>query len=224
MADAVLLDNDIMLKACSFSMVEEVVHLLGMIGGIWILGTARFVLQKRISRSGRIINRGEVAAALEHLLKTTSTIEPDGAEIAFAAELEEAAQKRALDFDSGESLLLAVLILRSCALLLTVDKRAIHAMEPIATSDPRIGKVAGKIACLEQLMMALLKRYGAEVVRDRVCREPDTDKSLAICFSCNGNSFVLGHAVEGLRSYIGDIRKRAPTILIASCDLSPLVT
>jgi hypothetical protein len=150
-------------------------------------------------------------------------IEPDDEELALAAEFEEVAQSLGVDLDGGESQLLAVLIRRSAALLLTGDKRAILAMEPIVQAGSYHDQVARRVACLEQIAMALISRHGAETIHRRVCSEAAIDKSLANCFSCISGFCRPESILEGLTSYIADLRRQAPRVLVDSDDLSTVV-
>ena len=127
------------------------------------------------------------------------------------------------ELDEGESQLLAVLIVRSAALLLTGDKRAVRAMEPVVDAAGYTERVAHRVACLEQIAMALVGRHGAEAIHRRVCGEAAVDKSLANCFSCASGFCRQESILDGLRSYIADLRRDAPRVLVDSDDLSAVI-
>jgi hypothetical protein len=224
MTDSVLLDNDVILKTCCYDAVDE---LIGCIAGktrtMHALGVVRYVLARAIAKGKNIANKERAADRLVHLLGSVALIEPNDDELELAAGFEEAAQSRGVDLDGGESQLLAILIRRSAALLLTGDKRAICAMEPVVQARGYEEQVARRVACLEQIVMALIGRHGAETLHTRVCGESGIDISLAICFSCASGSFNPESIVEALVSYIRDLRRYAPSVLVDSDDLSTVI-
>jgi hypothetical protein len=150
------------------------------------------------------------------MLAGLSLIEPDDDELAAAADLEAEAIRRDLELDGGESQLLAILVNRRCSLLVTGDKRAIAAMASVA-----IAQAGGRVACLEQLMSQILTLYGADSVQPRVCAEPNVDRAITSSFACS--SRVVPEAADllvGLKSYIADLDRSAPGVLIQGHDLT----
>jgi hypothetical protein len=156
------------------------------------------------------------------MLSRLDQLEPDRDEVTLAAVFETEAQTLGLALDSGESLLLAVLVRRSAGLLLTGDKRAIGAIEQLIKRTGELG-IRGRLACLEQLICDLLISYSPDYLRARICREPDVDVTLSICFSCHSGALAGASAAEGLVSYVRALRRDAPTALISSDDLSAVV-
>lgn len=224
MPDAVLMDNDVILKASCYDVVDEVVAILaGGSRAIHVLGVGRFVLERAIAKKKNISDRGRARDRLARLLGSVTAIEPDGDELVLAAEFEQAAQTHGLALDGGESQLLAVLIKRSAALLLTGDKRAIRAIEPLVTASGHGDQVAGRVACLEQVVVALISRHGAEAIRARICGERAVDTSLSICFSCSSVAVNPQSIREGLASYIKHLRCDAPIALFRADELSFVV-
>ncbi len=171
MADLVLIDNDVILKACCYASTAEILDCLAPIGQASVLGTLQFVLPRRISRSSSIANKEAAAAALHAFLAQVPALEPEDDEIALASTLEAEAVKRQIALDSGESQLLAILVIRALPLLVTGDKRAIAAIEVIAAMIADRSTIDGKIACLEQLIHHCLRKYDPQSVKSRVCAE-----------------------------------------------------
>jgi hypothetical protein len=224
MADQVLMDNDVILKACCYDVVDEVIGCVaGKARPVHALGVVQYVLAKAISKRSNIANKERATDRLAHLLGSVALIEPNGDELLLAAEFEETAQSRGVDLDGGESQLLAVLIRRSAALLLTGDKRAIRAIESVVQARGCNEQAARRVACLEQIVMALVGRHGAETIHWHVCGEAAVDKSLAVCFSCSSGSCHPESILEGLASYIADLRRQAPCVLVDSDDLSTVI-
>lgn len=225
MADSVLVDNDIVLKMCCYDTVDELIGcIVGGTRSIHVLGVLQFVLAKAINKGKKIANKQRAADCLTRILESVALIEPNLDELELAAELEEVAQSSEVDLDGGESQLLAVLIKRSAILLLTGDKRAIRAIEPVVKAIGFEKELIGRVACLEQVVMELIGRHGAEMLHPRVCSEPAIDASLAICFSCASGFCNSENIVRALLSYIRDVRSSAPSILVDSDDLSTVIT
>lgn len=224
MTDRVLVDNDVVLKMCCYDAIGDLINCVaGKTRVIHVLGVLRYVLGKAISKGQSIKNRERAADRLEQLLESVALIEPNDDELELAAEFEETAQSCGADFDVGESQLLAVMITRAAILLLTGDKRAIRAMQPIVARSSYEEQVAGRVACLEQTIMEFIRQNGARTLHPRICREPAIDKSLAICFSCASGTFDRNSIVRALGSYIRDLRNAAPNVLIGSDDLTAVI-
>lgn len=225
MDDSVLIDNDVILKACCYNAVQELIDgISGASRTVYALGVARFVLSRAISKAKNIANKQRAGDCLAFLLRCVEPVEPDSAEIQFAAELEEMAQAHCLALDGGESQLLAVLVNRSFAFLFTGDKRAIRAIEAVVSMCGLSEFAAGKVACIEQIVLTLVTRHGSEEIKRRVCSESAIDQALAICFSCASGISDHSSILHGLTSYIADLRRSAPTVLVEFDDLSTVIS
>lgn len=216
MAEPILLDNDVVLKVSCYSLAEEMLASLTR-GGTApaMLGVGRYVVLGRLRRDARISDTQRASAAFARIAKSVTLLEPDENELTVASELEAEANRRDLDLDGGESQLLAILANRSCPLLLTGDKRAVIAIGMVACEMAR-----GRIACLEQLLLHLVRLVGLDLVRPRICAEPDVDRAAAICFSCSRQQTASDEVLQALRSYISFLANQAPAALISGDDLS----
>jgi hypothetical protein len=215
MSDLILFDNDIVLKAATYRMGETLLGKLSDVGRPATLVTARFVLMSRLQRGSTIVDADGARLALERFLRESEPLEPDDDEIELASDLTEAAQVSLVDLDSGEAILLAILVNRSGQLLMTGDKRAIAAAEVVVDRVNHLREVEGRLACLEQVFLALLRHVATADVRERVCAEPNADRTLSICFSCASASVDEASVLEGLRSYAASVRGLAPRCLAA---------
>lgn len=212
MTDQVLLDNDVALKAACYALVDEALAIVGRDREPpGVLGVARFVLRRRIERGNGIADPARAMRELELLLANVALLELTEDELAVAADLEAEAQRHELELDGGESQLLAILALRGLPLLLTGDKRAIVAMSVVAKDI-----AAGRIACLEHLMVAILSLAEVATVRAAVCGEPHVDKAITACFGCSRSAVTEADVVEGLASYAGHLSRSAPDVLVAN--------
>lgn len=208
-----LIDNDILLKAACYRLLAELITANCGTNQIGYLAAARFVLLKRIQRATLRSDAIEVAAELLAFLADHLAIETTIEEQAFAASLEATAQRLVVNLDTGESQLLAVLVLRTLPRLFTGDKRAIIAIERLIDVAEEIAGVSGKVACLEQLVRCALMQGATIAIREAVCREPDVDRTLNICFGCHNLELPIATVIEGLDSYISDLRRKAPRVL-----------
>ncbi len=219
MAEGVLLDNDVVLKVCAYRCHHEMV-VLTTNGGLppAMLAIGRFTLRSRFKRTSILADAAASALAFEELLATIRLVDPTEREIELAAEIEERATALSLEFDTGESQLLAVLLVREGKLLVTGDKRAIQALHGIGMVTAE-----GRIACLEQLIASLLADCDFKIVHNRVCSEPAADKALTACFACSASSVEVEDVLAGLRSYSSYLRNATGGLLLSSDDLSAIV-
>lgn len=210
-----MLDNDVVWKLCCFGCHDA----LGELGACppAMLQIGRYTLRDKIRRTTKVRDRESVSAALEAMFATLMMLRPDTTELELAIELEDKAARLGMDFDSGESQLLAVLIVRSWPLLITGDKRAITAIGAILG-----GEVDGKVACLEQLIARVITIRDVGEVRAGICGEPAMDRALANCFACASKTIDPASVAEGLASYINDVRRMSGRVLIAESDLARL--
>ncbi len=209
-----LVDNDILFKVACFGLFEALIlPNCQPEGSVGILGAARYVVPKKLQRSLEAAIANTAKAAFQTFLDVAEIIEPTEDEQVMAADFELAAQRAAVALDSGESQLCAVLIARGLPLLWTGDKRAICALEHLFDSDARLTALAGKLKCLEQLVLQPLSAENYSQFRIAICRQSGTDKTLSICFSCRVEEATLEGTTAGLKSYINDLRSQAKRIL-----------
>ncbi|MER8475503.1 hypothetical protein [Mesorhizobium sp. M1163] len=220
MTSPVLVDNDVIIKMSCYTLGDELVDCLSIKETPpAILKVASFVVRGRIKKSRSLVNREVAGRHLEALLPRLMTVEPTTAEVDLAATYEAKAQELNLELDSGESQLLAILMVRGLELMLTGDKRAIHAVERIAGADLE----RPRVACLEQAIATIVQQTDFADIRARICREPAADRAISICFSCASQVSSVSSIVEGLRSYIKLVRAQAPRVLLPANDLSGVI-
>ena len=184
-----------------------------------ILRVAKYSLRKRMERACQTAESDGLRLALENTIASMRALEPNARELDIAAELEQQATILGLEFDVGESQLIAMLLERGAELLISGDKRAIRALEQIEQDS-----VGRRIACLEQLIATMVSKFGLEMLRKNVCAAMQVDRALTAAFSCSSKDFGAGTLMEGLESYIADLRKASPSVLISNSDLSPIIS
>lgn len=208
-----LVDNDILLKGACYRLLNH--HLTTDCGAkrIGYLAAARFVLSKRILRARLRGNAAEAVAELVSFLAKHEAIETTAEEQTLAASLEAMAQEIPVNLDAGESQLLAVLVLRAHPALITGDKRAIIAIDRLLDATTALAQVIGRVTCLEQLVRRAAMKSDASAIQEAICKEPEVDRALSICFSCFSSERTVEAVVQALDSYISDLRQKAPRAL-----------
>jgi hypothetical protein len=209
-----VVDNDILFKGVCYGILGDLLaaHNNGD-GAIGILGAARFVIPKKIQRAKL---QGSAESAEKQLMTFFSQfciLEPTTDEQVLAAEFELAGQKLGVALDVGESQLCAIVATRIIPLLLTGDKRAIIAIEKLLGNGAKLEALCGKIRCLEQVLVSALGRTEVARMRLAVCAEPEVDKVVTICFACSSQEVSRDEVMNGLHSYINDLRLKANRVL-----------
>ena len=217
-AEPILVDVDVALKVCTYRLVAAFIESTTLGQPPALLAISRFTLRSWLRTARNLENPEGIREAIENLIANITLIEPTEEEIKLAADFEEEAYQHSLEFDTGESQLLAVLLCRGAPLLLTGDKRAIQAIHGLG-----IRGIDGRIACLEQLLATILVRCGYEKLRKRVCREPNADKAVTICFACSAFQVMKEDIRTSLASYVDHLRKSTASLLLVSSDLSAIV-
>lgn len=222
MANELLIDNDVVKKLAIYGLFEGLAA--SARPADWrliVLGAAPYVLSKAIEKSKTIRARNEALGRLKEALALCEVVEPRDEEIELAASLEDAAQRLGLPFDQGESLLIAALTYRVSAALITGDKRALAGAATLLTDHAELSTCSGRIACLEQVILAIIADGNGAAEAGQICQEPDVDRALSICFRC-ASSFDPAAAREGLASYVESVRRASGPFLCAGLDLSGL--
>jgi hypothetical protein len=213
--EGILLDNDVVLKACAYRLHAETLAAMTRGEAVpSILAIARFTIRSRLARPGRLVDHDGAARAFEEFLAIVGLIEPTTEEINLAAELEELATARGLEFDTGESQLVAIMVSRRAEMLVTGDKRAVAAMAGIG-----LGEAEGRIVCFEQLIASLLASVPHDRVRALVCAEPETDRAVTACFGCAAVGVAEADILAGLASYARHLRRGTGAMLAPDPDL-----
>jgi hypothetical protein len=209
-------DNDVIFKAACYGLTGAFWPDTARLHRIGVLGSARYVLARAVDRKQLTRAKEQVHAEATAFLRAVTALEPTASELKLAAEMEAIAQQEALSLDTGESQLAAMTIEREIGALETGDKRAAQALEELLDHLNALAPLAGKVRCLEQLVLRLISEVDVEVVTTAVCAEPLVDRALSNCFGCHSEASISSEmAVEGLTSYIEDARRYASRILAA---------
>lgn len=215
MPEQSLVDNDIIFKVCCFGLSEQFKDLFGEAEAPVRLGLAKFVVPKKIAKSSRVRNKETAQAQVVDFLAWAVALEPTEDELSFACEIEDVARQENIDFDAGESQLLAVLLRRNATQMMTGDKRAIIGLRALTQRLGIVKETNSKVVCFEQVLLALLKSIGFEELTRKVCAESEVDRMASICCSCASGGGAEASIAEGLTSYIRHLRSECGECLAA---------
>jgi len=214
------LDNDVLIKTSIYGNGRHLLHHCcgeDCNGENVILLTAKWVCRRALEhhiRDGRATL--DAQAYFEEMLCDLVEVEPSAQEISLAAELEERALELGLELDTGESQLAAFCAIRG-GTLVTGDKRAIAALQAMLPAMSELDTLRGSVACLEQAIGSIVAHTSGPAVRAAICSVPATDRSLTSAMEC---SMPPGYfSMDGLESYINDLRSRAADMLAAGTAL-----
>ena len=211
------IDTDVLHKASVYGLFEQLLESIPLsIENFCVLASTKFVVRNKIKRSTFNKNKGQITETLNRSLSQMKELEPTKDEILFASKLEFIAQQLNVSFDIGESQLCAIIISRNMLCLITGDKRAIIAAESLFYSELDVKSLESKFICLEQSFSWLLNIVDPWEVRNAVCSEQNIDRALTICFGCSSLNTRPEAWMEGLNSYIREIRLKAPTVIFNS--------
>jgi hypothetical protein len=209
-----LLDNDVLIKSAAYGILDEVA--LGhasSAANIGVLSAAKYVCSNAIAKRVSAANAAAAQARLTTFLGTTATLDPTNVELEIAIELEELAARGSGGLDSGESQLVAILIVRALSGLVTGDKRAIAALAKALNGSPHLSAVTGRLICMEQAVLRVAVSMGCSRLKAAVCAEPGIDKAVSNCFSCTAAPQANCDCEPGLKSYISHVHASGEPLL-----------
>ena len=220
MADGAAVDTDVLLKASAYRLAAHLVSTVEAYGSPGALGLTHLIARRQLRRMPGLRDLDGADLALEALLASLERLEPDDAEVLMSAELTSIAQAKGLPLDSGEAQLAAIALNRRLPLVLTGDKRAIGALACLFDNDEaRVGLV-GRVACLEQALAAIARRIGENVVRERICSEPDVDGAMRLACSCERPDWNPEQLHEACGSFVRAVRAVAGDLLAEDSALA----
>jgi hypothetical protein len=204
------LDNDILLKLSAFELLDEAIADLQVSPeNLRVLDSAEFVF-----RGNRTVSQGysqEVRERAIAFVKNCPTVN--------ATASDEFIVLSGL-VDVGEATLIAATQNESSFMLLTGDKRCLVTLvmrEELAEVRARL---QGRVICLEQMILLLIRRLGFEAVRTKVVPVMACDTAITACFG-SGELATEANVVMALEGYITDLKRDAEGLL---ADLSKFYT
>ena len=198
------LDNDAILKLTACNLLAEAMLCLGVErADIYVLESAQHVFRSN-QRLRRNYSEQTCDLAIEFVLGCQVITPPTDLN-----ELEMLNQ--IVNIDRGEALLISATANVDVFWLTTGDKRCINAVASSGLEEIE-RRLAGRVVCLEQVILKLIDREGFELVRDRVIPGRDCDKVLKSAFG-SGRYAEQKNVVETLESYVLDLRNSSQGLL-----------
>jgi hypothetical protein len=219
MTDGAVVDTDVLLKAAAYRLATELVAVLEPKGEPAALGLTHLIAGRQLARKRGVRDTAGAAAELEALLGMLGRLEPEGDEIALAADLATVAQERGLPLDAGEAQLVAITIVRGLPLLVTGDKRALSAVAALI-DDPLRAALVGRLACFEQAVASVAALIGEHALRAKICSEADVDGAMRLACSCGREEWDPAQLHEACDSFVGAVRAGAGGLLVEGSVLA----
>lgn len=204
-----VLDNDALLKLCSYDLIDEALAALQVTyGDIYVLPTTKYSLLPPHSRLKRCKDEA-TASRLENVLSKIDTIDdtlvdPDLLDtlIGFPG------------IDPGEALLIAYACQQDSAILFTGDKRAVAALAS-AEELKDVAKLLAERICVIEVLFKSLVSTDFEKTQEMVRCKPEVDKALHNIFGVR-NAAPLQSVQEGLDSYINHMKQHTGNLVLTT--------
>ncbi len=157
---SLFLDNDVLGKLASWNLLEDGIRACGFeLSDVRYLPTARFWLG--LAGKKECNYPPEVQDRLRALLSAGQPCADDPA-------AHDAVLPKVDDIDPGEAILLAQAARSASSLLATGDKRCIRAVVAAPGCSTFVQMLAGRVLCLEQVLLRAIERLGFDEVKKRV--------------------------------------------------------
>lgn len=200
------LDNDILLKIGSLGFLEDLKNLFNTdISSIYILPSAKFYISnnKELRHKYSESTLEEIVSILENY-----NLIPDK----FIDDMRYQSLANIDKIDSGERVLFSINPSIKEFLILTGDKNSIIHLAKQKSIEDIISSLAGKIICLEYVMIKLLDLHGIDFIQRRIKeRNFGGDKTLNLVF--DQPNINLERAKEGLTSYYNNLFTQSGQLL-----------
>lgn len=207
-------DTDVVLKSAALRVGTALLRVLSLHGEPGALGLTHLIAERQLRKLRGLRDGLGAQLELRRILDGLAKLEPNEGEVLLAAEFAARAQEQGLPLDSGEAQLFAMLLSGRLPLVVTGDKRAIAALSKLLNAGDERDRLAGRIACFEQVIEAIFAIEGEHEVRARVCAEPDVDGALRLACSCDQEGWHPEQLREACASFVGSLKGKAGDLLI----------
>lgn len=192
-----LLDADAVCKLANWRLLNELPHLVGIAPeNMMAVSSLIYRAKKSIDKlDTRLFVEAEAARIAVEFLQQTAPLPEAPADLL-------AVFQDVADIDVGEAILFSVLLQYSEYKVLTGDKRALRALANVP--DDVRKALAGRVICLEQIIVKALAVNGLDRLREWICPHKSIDGSIAIVMGsrCDADQVAVE---EGLNSFVGEI-------------------
>lgn len=205
MSPVCFIDNDIILKLAACNFFWEAVSTLELSeNDLRVLPEAKHVFQ----RSNKVKKKyGSI------ILQNAINIVERCGEIQLEEDEEELQQLQIEGIDPGEMLLICATRRETSFYLTTGDKRCLTALASHAELENVRQRLTGRVICLEQLILKLIKTQGFDKVLTNVLPARTYDTALKSIFG-SGERATEENVLTSLEGYINDLQKNTKGLLI----------
>ncbi len=208
MSSVCFLDNDIIHKLLALELFDDAIDVLQISRSqLQVLPTAKYWFQGQ-KKKARQYSEAIWDAGIE-LVSECQVIYVERDE-GWLAEVEYLSQFNN-QIHQGERDLILATRSQPDFLLMTGDKVCMQALPKL--SEEIFQRLMGRVVCLEQVVLILIRRLGFGVVQKRVLLNVDCDKALRACFG-SGDRATEDNVVLDLLGYVDDLQKFAPGLLV----------
>jgi hypothetical protein len=206
MGQAILIDNDALLKLARYGLIDEALTVFGCTpADVNVLAAAKYSLLPTKNRL-RLCKDEESVTRLEAFLRTSKTVDTGSADPDILDVL-----NTIPNIDGGEAILFAVGATNRDSLVITGDKRSLAALCSHDSVTHVSNALLGRVVSMEVLFLMLIERQFV-LIQERVRAKPDVDKTLMIVFGVSV-AVDFESVREGLDSYINSLRSKTGTLL-----------
>lgn len=199
------LDNDIILKLVACNLFSEAIRSLNLAeSDLRVLSDAKYVFRnsRRIAKKYPL----EIRESAILIVERCQNIQPQLSEELRNLQIE--------GLDPGEMILISATKQEESFYLTTGDKRCITALAN--STEPSLvairERLAGKLVCLEQLILKIINVEGFDVTLIKILPAREYDKALKAIFG-SGERCTQDNVLMALEAYIQDLRDNAHGLL-----------
>jgi len=205
------LDNDIILKLATYNLFEETIKTFNVqINQVKILDTFIYKVSKQINRkrtNNPVLHNIEAALKIAKDCNNLSQIDVNQDYFITLEKIEE--------IDIGEATLLSYVSYLNqqgnLSYLLTGDKRCLKALNN-PNIDNIIQPLAGKIWCLEQLILKDIEVYGFACIQQKIYPARECDTNLKFIFGVSIES-PENDVIQGFKKEISWLKQQTGNLL-----------
>lgn len=203
-------DNDVIKKLAALDLLDIALEVLGYsVADVYVLGTASYKFETRNPTKGvkkyGAITHPRIAAFLAQAQAVTDQFDQGLHDQLATVE----------GVDGGEAILLSAAASNDGALLTTGDKRCLNAFAGAKDCAAVAAKLAGRVICVEQLVLRAISHTGFDEVLARAAPGlPELqDTALNVVFG-SGAQTQRRNAEDALTSYVSELRGTTGALLI----------
>jgi len=200
-----LIDNDVILKLASCDLFWEGMDSIGLArSNVRVLSTAKPYFKNSRSVKRNYPEKGRLAA-IDIASLCDCVPEASAQELILFDEIK--------GIDPGETDLITYGSTLGCCYVVSGDKRWPTALANTERLDPYCKKLSKKVICLEQIVLGLVRSRDFETLLPNLIQLGDVDKAMKYVFY-PGLETKYESALEGLCSYIADLKRGTGSLLI----------